>query len=153
TGRFATPPDDNEWYRRGYLCGMIRGDALLRRYEYPQPNGRTWAKHQFRLALVDLEALIRVKRYLAELDVATREFEFQVAHGNYKAMRAISAGSHASFHRINDLIAWPCKPDVDWHKGFLAGIFDAEGTHQGSVRICNTDREIIDRVVHSLARF
>jgi len=154
TGRFATPPDDNESYRRGYLCGLIRGDALLRRYEYTRSSGRIGVLHQFRLALVDLEALYRAKRYLQELDVVTTEFEFQAARAGYKPLRAIRASSTASFARLTDLVAWPSTPDVDWHKGFLAGIFDAEGSHQGAaLRICNTDRELIDRTVRSLARF
>jgi len=29
TGAFATPPEHNQDYRGGYLCGLIRGDGLL----------------------------------------------------------------------------------------------------------------------------
>jgi len=154
TGRFATPPDENESYRRGYLCGMIRGDALLRRYEFTRTSGRIGVLHQFRLALVDLEALHRAKRFLHELDIVTTEFEFQAARVGYKSLRAIRANTTASFTRITDLVAWPSTPDIDWHKGFLAGIFDAEGSHsQGVFRISNSDQTIIDQIVRSLARF
>jgi DNA repair photolyase len=154
TGRFAIPPDDTESYRRGYLCGIIRGDGHPRRAEYRRPStGRIHLLHQFRLALVDLEALLRTRRYLADLDVATYEFAFQAVHGNYKAMRALRGGSRGSFERITELVAWPASPDLDWHKGFLAGIFDAEGSHhESALRIANTNTDIIERVARSLAR-
>ncbi|MGH3159425.1 MAG: hypothetical protein ACRDNF_23015 [Streptosporangiaceae bacterium] len=46
---------------------------------------------------------------------------------------------------------WPDAPSLDWRKGFLAGVFDAEGSHsQGVLRIANTDPEIIGWTVSSL---
>src|SRR5580693_2301395 len=45
---------------------------------------------------------------------------------------------------------WPQEPEPDWRKGFLAGIFDAEGSYSGSLRISNTDPEIIGWIVSSL---
>ena len=48
TGGFAEPPKDTVDYRRGYLCGMVRGDGHLPRYRYAREEG-----NQFRLALVD----------------------------------------------------------------------------------------------------
>jgi DNA repair photolyase len=40
-------------------------------------------------------------------------------------------------------VRWPDRPGPDWARGFLAGIFDAEGCYSGSLRISNTDPEII----------
>jgi DNA repair photolyase len=148
TGRFATRPVETDSYRRGYLCGVIRGDGHLARR---QNGGST--RHNFRLALADLEALWRAKGYLLDLDVETREREFKVAQPHYLPMRAIHASSRSLFERITDLIAWPEPPDLDWHKGFLAGIFDAEGSHSEHVlRISNGDMTIIDRTLHSARR-
>jgi DNA repair photolyase len=50
-GRFAEPPKHGADYRRGYLCGMIRGDGPA-----PPPDAR---RH-------DHEALDRVHRFLAD---------------------------------------------------------------------------------------
>ena len=48
---------------------------------------------------------------------------------------------------------WPLRPPLDWAKGFLAGIFDAEGSYSGGIlRICNKDMEIIDRIMWTLRR-
>ena len=69
-------------------------------------------------------------------------------------MRAIYVSSAGSVEAIRHLIAWPEAPTPDWQKGFLAGIFDAEGGYsQGVLRIANTDPEIISRTAAALASF
>ena len=35
-GGFAEPPKDTAAYRRGYLCGMIRGDGAIGHYRLSQ---------------------------------------------------------------------------------------------------------------------
>jgi DNA repair photolyase len=147
TGAFAEPPSETVDYKRGYLCGVIRGDAHLATRTWTRPNGRTSQQNRFRLALVDLEALSRARDYLRDFSVETNQFLFAAAHGAYREIRAIRSSSRVSVDAIRQIIAWPGRPPVDWYKGFLAGIFDAEGTFgSGIVRICNTDPTIIDWV-------
>ena len=67
-------------------------------------------------------------------------------------MRAISTGQRDNVASIRELIRWPRSPRPEWCKGFLAGIFDAEGSLRRSLRICNTDPEIIDWITLSLRR-
>jgi DNA repair photolyase len=154
TGRFAAPPNGGPEYRRGYLCGMIRGDGYLSSATYMRPGRSPATISQFRLALVDLEALQRTRAYLAELDLATTEFVFQAAVGSRKQLSAIRASTRRSVESIRQLISWPSTPSVEWRKGFLAGIFDAEGSchSNGALRICNTDQVIIDHITSSLRR-
>jgi DNA repair photolyase len=154
TGRFTSPPEEDDPYRRGYLCGLLRGDATLKRYDYSGRRGRKEVLHQFRLALVDLEALHRARRYLSDLEVETSTFQFAAARPGYRPLEAIRCSSRTRFERIEEIIAWPTiQPHPSWEAGFLAGIFDAEGSHsRGILRICNTDRTIIDRVMACLAR-
>jgi hypothetical protein len=60
-GRSAPTADVCADYRRGYLTGMVRGDAHLKVYRY-QRVGRTHGDvHRFRLALADAEALHRTR--------------------------------------------------------------------------------------------
>lgn len=154
TGQFASPPEDSIDYRRGYLCGMVRGDAHLGSYSYLRRGGQETLHHRFRLALVDLEALQRARRYLADAGVHTSELEFQAASGARQAVSAIRNQTRAGFEAITRIICWPGRPSDAWRKGFLAGIFDAEGScSRGILRIANTDSEIIDSVVSCLARF
>ena len=97
-GRLAEPPKHDADYRRGYLCGMIRGDGT--------PDGRRHGP----------EALDRVHRFLAD--------------------------AHRAF--VSRLIEWPQVASPEWRKGFLAGIFDAEGSYrEGILSIPNTDPEML----------
>jgi DNA repair photolyase len=102
TGGFAEPPKDSVAYRRGYLCGMIRGDANLG----------------------DAEALTRMRSFL---------------------------DSFGNVHAIEHLISWPTEPCADWYRGFLAGVFDAEGSYSGGIwRVSNTGPQIIDWTTRAL---
>jgi DNA repair photolyase len=154
TGGFAAPPADGPDYRRGYLCGMIRGDGQLGSYSYPRAGRRHGEVHRFRLALVDLEAIRRARTYLAELDIPTNEFLFQRAAGGRREVTASRTSSRAGVASIQRIIAWPNDPSDEWRKGFLAGIFDAEGSHsRGILRIGNTDPAIVDQLTSCLRRF
>src|SRR5262249_46849094 len=138
TGRFAIAPTDDYEYRLGYLSGLIRGDGTLKTYDYSGRRGRRDVLYQFRLALIDLEALHRAKRYLTELDVEATEFQFMAARTGYQEVRAIRTSTRAKYERICELITLPQIPTLGWHKGFLAGIFDAEGSRADHVlRISN----------------
>ncbi|HET8681436.1 MAG TPA: intein-containing Rv2578c family radical SAM protein [Micromonosporaceae bacterium] len=49
---------------------------------------------------------------------------------------------------------WPQRPSVDWRMGFLAGIYDAKGSHSGGIlRITSTDPEIIRHTSECLREF
>jgi DNA repair photolyase len=51
------------------------------------------------------------------------------------------------------MIAWPGIPSAAWSRGFLAGIFDAEGSYNdGSLRITNTDLSIVECTVRCLSQ-
>jgi len=156
TGGFASPPQEGPEYRRGYLCGIIRGDGHVGSYEYLRPGRVHGNVHRFRLALTDLEALQRARTYLAQLDVHTDQFVFQEAVGERKQVDAIRTSSYRGVTTITEIIDWPCAPSAEWSKGFLAGIFDAEGSYNhsgGALRIANTDVAIIERITSCLRRF
>ncbi|HEY6691853.1 MAG TPA: LAGLIDADG family homing endonuclease [Solirubrobacteraceae bacterium] len=128
TGHFADPPPHCEDYRRGYLCGLIRGDGL---------------------ALTDFEALRRAQLFIQGLEIKTHERLLASASGARRAMRPVVSGT-----RVTELIRWPNSPNRAWRKGFLAGIFDAEGSCDGAkaLRIRNKDGTIIHYTQESLDR-
>jgi DNA repair photolyase len=69
---------------------------------------------------------------------------FPRAVGAYREVLAIGANSRTRVERIGDLIEWPVLPSLDWCRGFLAGVFDAEGSRSGPVlRLANTDPQIL----------
>jgi DNA repair photolyase len=147
-GGCVAPPTQDDDYRRGYLCGLIRGDGHIGSYSYA--HGEV---HQFRLALTDVEALERAGRWLAEFGAETTEFLFAAASGNRRAVRAIRTQTRSNVDLIARLIQWPRLPALSWVKGFLAGIFDAEGSCSRHIlRIANTDPEIIAWIEACLGR-
>ena len=132
-------------YERGYLGGVIRGDGTLGTYTYDRPpgsGGRT--VHRFRLALADAEALHRAREYLAHAGVGTTEFACAPESATRRAVTAIGTQSAVGVASVRRLVVWPHDPSIDWCRGFLAGIFDAEGSYsRGILRIGNADDEMI----------
>ena len=144
TGAFAPQPVHDAEYRRGYLSGIIRGDGTLGEYERRRARGSPYTAYRFRLALTDLEALRRARNFLAVADVETGQRLFQRAAGAHREVTAIYAQSGGSFARIKQLIEWPLLPSLQWCRGFLAGIFDAEGGRNAfALRIANTNPQIL----------
>ncbi|MEA2332097.1 MAG: hypothetical protein QOH58_2235 [Thermoleophilaceae bacterium] len=136
-GHFASGPEETSDYRQGYLCGLIRGDGDV---------------HRLPLAMADLEALRRARDYLSRLTLETDELLFRAAGGTTRAISAIRTSARDRVQAIRELVRWPRSPGDDWCKGFLAGIFDAEGSSSGVVRISNTDDESIAWTEYCLRR-
>ena len=153
-GAFATGPKDTADYRRGYLCGLIRGDAHIGSYRYQRVGRTNGDVHRFRLALADGEALERCGEYLLDAGVATTEFLFQAETPERRRILAIRTSAKEAVAAVQEMIRWATSPSDDWRKGFLAGIFDAEGSCSGGIlRISNTDTEILHHIATSLRRF
>ncbi len=147
TGRFAKAPEHTLDYKRGYLCGMIRGDGHLAVHRYQRAGRRNGDVYQFRLALKDFVALRRTQEFLRSWDVETSEFLYLEAAGNHNEMRAIRTQRRSHYETIREVVEWPGEPSTDWVKGFLAGIFDAEGSYsRGVLRVSNTDTELIGQI-------
>ena len=70
-------------------------------------------------------------------------------------MTAIRNQTQRGVAAIMELIAWPHAPSAEWRMGFLAGIFDAEGTcrSKGALTISNINTAILDYLQSSLRYF
>jgi len=154
TGRFVPGPVKNNDFRMGYLTGMVRGDGHVGSYVYQRPGRARDEQHRFRLALADGEALDRSREHLAGVGVTTQAFAFSPANGVHRAVDAIRTSSRANVTRVRDLIGWPTQPTDEWAKGFLSGIFDADGScSQGVLRVTNSDPAILAWTLTSFQRF
>lgn len=140
-------------YRRGYLSGMIRGDGMIFHGTYPSAT-RVREIHRFRLALIDAEALDRTRRFLEDEGVPTKTRPFAEASATRSAADAIHTAARRHVETIESLIRTPDSPDIDWQAGFLAGIFDAEGScSHGVLRISNKDADIIALIERGMQDF
>jgi DNA repair photolyase len=143
TGGFASAPQRDDDYERGYLCGIIRGDGHLGGPAYERPRRASSSVHRFRLALADDAALDRAQRYLAAHGVHAAAFAVHARADGRRPMRAITTQAAAGCDRVRELTCWPLGPSDEWRKGFLAGIFDADGSADGVIRIGNKDETIL----------
>jgi DNA repair photolyase len=146
--------EPTSFYKQGYLCGVIRGAGDVRSNSCERSAAGTGENRNFRLAMADGEALRRSGSYLAEFGVQTRAFFFQKAAASAQEVQAIGTSSRLKYHAIEKLIAWPgCQP-TDWTRGFLGGIFDAEGAYSdGCIRISNSNPAIRQRMEAALRHF
>ncbi len=152
-GGSVPAPRHNVDYRRGYLCGVLRGDGRLGRFGHERPGRSARDDYRFRFAMADEEALTRAREFLAMSEVTMTESRFAEASGAGRPIRTIRAQSRSAPERISSVIDWPSLPSMDWARGFLAGIFDAEGScSQGVLRIYNYDEEILARTLGCMRR-
>ena len=151
-GAFASPAAKNADYRAAYLCGVVRGDGTLRSYSYERDGRAHGNQHHFRLAMCDVEALLRAQDYLRRRRIESGHFIFQAASAGRRLIHGIRTHARDDVQHIRELIAWRELPTHEWAAGFLAGIYDAEGSYSdGILRISNTDPSIIDATTRSLA--
>ena len=140
-----------EDYRRGYLSGMIRGDGMIFQKDYLRPDGRINRVNSFRLTLKDVEALNRTRFYLDCEGIPTRTRPFATAAG-HAPMTAIHASGREAVTQIKELLEPPAARSDDWRAGFLAGVFDAEGScSRGVLRIANGDEGILSDIEDGLS--
>jgi DNA repair photolyase len=96
--------------------------------------------------------LRRVGGYFMDAAAHTRELALQSAGGPRQARSTMRSQARAGFEVIAEMISWPPVPNDSWCKGFLAGIFDAQGScDDGVLRIGNTDVQVIESVMSCLA--
>jgi len=156
TGGFAEPPKQTAAYRRGYLCGLIRGDGSVGHYSYPQRLPAADRSYLFGMALAEPgsgEARARTAEYLARAGIGCTGFVLteEADRGEpdswqpsrRRQVAAIRASGADQARTLEWLMSWPDHPGPDWHKGFLAGIFDARGSYGGGIlRVFPADPEL-----------
>ncbi len=112
-------------FRRGYLTGMVRGDANLKVYRYQRAGRSHGDVHRFRLALADVEALDRTQVYLKTEGVDTDRFAFTPATENRRTMTAIRTSKAASA-RLPPTRQWCCAiPEPCAHGSMFLNSFAA----------------------------
>ena len=142
--------DITDDYRRGYLSSIIRGDANLAQYNY---NGID--QYHFRLALKEKDGVDRTRDYLAHFGIDVRDFEFPMVERATKEIvkhTAIRKQGVYNYEKIKNLIANNTN-NREWLRGFMAGIYDAEGCKGNVKRMSNSNDEIISIYCQALDAF
>ncbi len=144
TGRFADDPKPSPDYKRGYLCGLVRGGGSPASHSGGR-GGRIARAPRGMVARADIEALNRAQDYLVDFGVGAREL--RLAAGPRKTMAVLLAARRGTRQTVLRIIEWPGAPSSGWCKGFLAGIFDASGGRSsGALRIPTADQIVVERI-------
>lgn len=139
---FCTPYETNFPesfdYKLGYLKGLLEGDGTFGRYRDKRDSTDRLC-HKFKLDLIDQEPLARASRYIKDL------FCFDVSHP--KNPQIITKDSKYEVEHLRSGIQWKEKTEIkSFHfaRGYLGGIFDAEGSLSVVLRISNkTDLDTV----------
>ena len=145
------PPIENDSYKRGYLSGAIHGDGHIGHHSVVP--GKKWIGHRFSLA-GDSEMMDTTLKFFGELGGFEKVHRAKFNGGMYKHITSmICAYTKETVFRIEKMI--DCEEDDDeYRKGFVAGMFDAEGSYSGSsLRISNLDVELLQRTLKYASHF
>lgn len=155
-GAFTETPVVTDEYKRGYLCGIVRGDGHMKAHKDHRRIDSYM--HQFRLALTDEVATERAASYLDSFGVSVNWFDFTItkfSDDSQKIVRAIRTSTAEAFHKICAITEITDDQSVEYLRGFVAGIFDAEGSNTGNnnsstLRIFNSDDSLLYLVEKAL---
>jgi len=136
---FGLPPEDVKEFRRGWLAGYIEGDGY--RGEGVSPGG--WRVTHCRVCSVDLELI----EYAVELASAFG-FEFSRPSLDKKGVWLSYINKHEEYDRLLSFL-WSSVETVDYKRGWLAGMYDAEGSEvsTGGVIIPQKHGEVCDKIL------
>lgn len=153
TGMLAAAPAYSADYRRGYLCGVIRGAAESGSSFDPDPTADP-DPDPFRLTLADREAMDRTRSYLDHGGVRTVEFGAGADGGPRPTLLMAQAARTEDAAAIAQIVQWPDDPTDAWRTGFLAGVFDAQGSSGGgTLRIAHRDDAVLRHTASALEHF
>lgn len=148
-----TETDD---YKKGYLRGIILGDANLQEYHYDNRGYRNKDdQYHFRLVLKNSNITVRTFEYLEYFNVNTHWFDFPMVDRKTKehyVVNGIRTNKKEDFDNIKKLIK--VRKTKEFMRGFLAGFYDAEGTNDILIRrVFNTNDTLINEFTNALSIF
>ena len=132
-------------YRIGYLAGMSLGDGTFRYQPGQHSDKLGFPQPYWRVALKDEDALGRIAAYLASFGVEAHIRPFYPATETRAEMKKVEIRALGRLASVHDLVTYE-RDTQEYRRGFLAGFFDAEGTHGGSLRMFQKDRAVLTRV-------
>ena len=142
---------ETDAYRVGYFAGISDGDSSVG--DYPNHGGR-YRQYVYNLAMNDVRALTRVSKYIKKpilrlpLDVRKHDCIEGVK------IPCLRTRKKDAVNKIRRILADHRDNDLEWLRGWVAGMFDAEGnTTSGCVRIHQNPGLISDRVYSALRKF
>jgi radical SAM superfamily enzyme YgiQ (UPF0313 family) len=144
------PDLDSVDYRRGYIRGLFEGDGTFHKGIH-RASGRMWP--HARLALADTEPLDRFVAYCTDFGIRTKRGPF--LDSGKRPMEKVWLSGAESVNLLDEILQEP----IDTRQaaaGYLAGMYDAEGTRYVSPRTATTrfyqrPGPVLDRILDAIA--
>lgn len=128
-------------YKKGYIRGIFDGDGTMNIYKDKRTERKNSLIYSCRLCLKDIDALNRTYTYLLNFNIITSIFNFT------KSMKGIRLSSLNEYKKMVNILN-PLNT-IEWYRGYVSGIFDAEGTSH-CCRMFNSDKSIIKTICKGL---
>lgn len=139
-------------YIRGYLVAMTIGDGTVRWNKSDGASGQSW----WRVAVTDKEILDRIDAYFKIIGIehpGIRPFPKTKEH--YKDVNKLEIRKKSDLEKLHSFLYAEDQLDVGaFELGYLAGIFDAEGTAlHGVIRISQKNpNDVCEKTMTYLGR-
>ncbi len=138
--RYLSPSTD---YKLGYIAGMTEGDGTFR--FNPSELYKGDYTPYWRVALCDIEPLERLVEYLLEFEISVDIRPYYQGNEKHRSAQKVETRSQSQcrklFYLINKLL-----DTTEYHRGFVAGFFDAEGSFNGSLRFSQKTLPVLHQV-------
>ena len=135
-------------YRTGYIAGITEGDGT---FKMPV-NGKTYQESQWywRVVLIDITILQRIRQYLRTLGIRLSIHDYKIKNPStfLKLLYKIETRKREALNRIYSFLN-PVFVSKEYARGYLAGIFDAEGNwYESNLRIYNSSPILRKKVMN-----
>ncbi len=143
-GMVPSEPDDAD-YRCGYVAGLSIGDGTFRHQPGWPSDELGFPQSHWRIALADAEPLHRVVAALRSLGIDAGIRHLDGGRMARRPIRKVEVRSLPELAVIHRLLTTE-RDTRSYRRGFVAGFFDAEGSHGASQPIHRVDTTVLERV-------
>jgi DNA repair photolyase len=107
----------------------------------------------FRLAFADPDVIDRARGYVLARGVNTRRLTLERGLRGATHVHVIDTRGKPQRQRLEAILRAPVTPTHEWRKGFLAGMFDADGAGGRVIRILNADESTVSWIAACMSTF
>lgn len=154
---------ENDDYKLGYINGILQGDGNVGKTIFKEKRRiNTYTEHQWiSLRVKDIEIINRYKKYLDHFQINYTERKTNQKYiyklnknkhlNNVCVLNGIFVLRKKDFNKLFSLLK--IKYNNDFLKGFISGMFDAEGSYTSTITIANFNKNLNNFLIKILKKF
>lgn len=145
-------------YKIGYIISCFLGDGSIKKYIVKNiKNNKEYDGYRIRFVVKDDDINQQLKQFLIDVGISFNERDYTISKKFNIKKSGIFSNKYDTFYKLNILIQnnLNINQNDDYLKGFLAGIYDCEGSYgkDKQLKICNGNPEIIQQIKTALEHF